>query len=801
MSKRKKKGPRDAGAFFNRNKARQQNQAYSKNSADQDNGKKIKLFYHGDSPKVNTGFGIVAREVLGRLYKTGKYEIHSLGINDRGDTSKHFEAPGIYHYSVPDYQNDPYGIHKMQYVLPQLNPDVIFTLNDIWVLTGSDRNGTKDWFIGTIKKFCPYTPWVLYFPVDSRPFAKEWADLAYTADKTIVYSEYAIDVLKEVYPEKDPILIPHGVSLERFKILPDKERKEIREQFGLGNDKFFVGFVSRNQPRKNPAAAIEIFKMANDGYRKCSVCSNIYMLHEPKCEYCGASAEDSEKFDSVLEHNGVLYLHCSLTDSMGLNLHKVIQDTKSGDRIIVRPHHDVGHGVSDQEFTSIINALDCHLLPTTAEGFGLTVIETMACGVPNICTRTTAVTEQLKDNRGWLVDPYGHWIFDDISGTRKYLIDREKAVLALKELYDDWKNRGENRWGPHTKEKVSNGLKYCEAHTWDMAAKMFDKEIMDSIESRVRISSLYSKGDIPRALFVRRVGGYGDILNTIPSIKELHKNVPNIEIAYAMPNDKVDLFKGRYDFIKNIVPIEKITDKSKEPTENIRIGMYDMLGPEIRWEEATYPFVDKSRTEIYAMHLSLPNPNITLDESIFPFTEEELKYAEDKKEEFSDKFTVCLITESTEPRKAWGQGEEYWDSLAELLNNPKLNINVIKVKDTKNFAKDLAMMKYCNLVITTDNSFLPFLAAHNIRTMAIVSPFWITSRTKDHGNCIVIANTQLTGQGQQEPRYGHEYNPYLTTITYGEVAANVLSEKILKEKMATKNTSDMALLEKGIKND
>jgi glycosyltransferase involved in cell wall biosynthesis len=542
------------------------------------NTRKIRLLYHGDSPKVNTGFGVVAREILSRLQKTGKYEIHSCGINDKGDPNRYSGLSDMHHYALPDYVNDPYGAHKLPDIMKGIKPDVIFTLNDIWILDGSERNGTKDWFLAALKRFCPNVPWVFYFPVDSRPWTLEWADLAFSADKTIVYSKYAEKVLKELHPELDPIYINHGVSLTRFNVIDQGDRVRLRAEMGVEEDNFLLGFVSRNQPRKNPAAIIEIFKMANEGYRKCQTCDAIRNLDDPECEYCGESNEVSVEFPSVLEGKGKCYLHFNFQDSMGIDAAKVINDNKAHKGIIHNPGHSIPFGLPEEQFNAIFNCLDCHLLTTTAEGFGLTVLEGMACGVPTMATRTTAVTELLEQGGGIPIIPQNHFVFDDAANTRKHIIHYERAILALGELYEDWKNRQDQRWGPKTKARVDMGLAFAEDFTWDKAAEEFDHHICDAIDSRVKLIDQFTEKEGVKFLF-QKAGDSGDVLQTMPAIRRLREKYPDAEFCYALPSNLMPMFENKCPWVDSIIPMDKMNDKNPEE-KKIRVTILNFSGPE-----------------------------------------------------------------------------------------------------------------------------------------------------------------------------------------------------------------------------
>jgi len=61
--------------------------------------------------------------------------------------------------------------------------------------------------------------------------------------------------------------------------------------------------------------------------------------------------------------------------------------------------------VSDEELLQLYNACDLFVFPSFYEGFGLPVLEAMACGRAVACSRTSAMPE-VADGAGILFDPY-----------------------------------------------------------------------------------------------------------------------------------------------------------------------------------------------------------------------------------------------------------------------------------------------------------------------------------------------------------------------------------------------------------
>lgn len=59
---------------------------------------------------------------------------------------------------------------------------------------------------------------------------------------------------------------------------------------------------------------------------------------------------------------------------------------------------------TDAEMALAYAAADCFVLPTRAEGWGLPIMEAMACGTPVITTRYSAMTEYANDANAYLLD-------------------------------------------------------------------------------------------------------------------------------------------------------------------------------------------------------------------------------------------------------------------------------------------------------------------------------------------------------------------------------------------------------------
>jgi glycosyltransferase involved in cell wall biosynthesis len=78
--------------------------------------------------------------------------------------------------------------------------------------------------------------------------------------------------------------------------------------------------------------------------------------------------------------------------------------------------------VSDQDLLELYNACDCFVFPSFYEGFGLPILEAMACGRAVACSNTSSMPE-VADGAGLLFDP--HQTAEITRALRDILLDSE----------------------------------------------------------------------------------------------------------------------------------------------------------------------------------------------------------------------------------------------------------------------------------------------------------------------------------------------------------------------------------------
>src|SRR5690349_281290 len=109
---------------------------------------------------VDTGFSRVAQSIADNL-DPKLWDIHVMAINYFGDYHEYQRKYKLYN---PAAGGDVYGYSRLSNVVDAVEPDLIFMINDAWVLKP---------YIEILKKF--NIPIVAYVPVDAIHIPRKYA--------------------------------------------------------------------------------------------------------------------------------------------------------------------------------------------------------------------------------------------------------------------------------------------------------------------------------------------------------------------------------------------------------------------------------------------------------------------------------------------------------------------------------------------------------------------------------------------------------------------------------------------------
>lgn len=299
-----------------------------------------KLLWIGDAA-CSSGFARCTHKTLETLRQT--WEVHVLGLNYLGD-------PHEYPYSIyPCWSGgDSFGVKRTRELVEFLKPDIIVIQNDPWNI--------KQYMI-EIRKASESVPVVATMPVDGKNVAEaeELNKLAHG----IFWTEFALGEARNGGFTGSASVVPLGVDTSIYK---PQNRAECREALGLPAnmlDGFIVGNVNRNQPRKRLDLTIEYF----------------------------AEWVKLRKIEDAY-----LFLHVAPTGDQGYDCKQLMRYYGlKGKLILCEP--EVGMGETEQDMLLRYGSFNIQVSTTQGEGWGLTTLEGMACGIPQIVPDWSALGE------------------------------------------------------------------------------------------------------------------------------------------------------------------------------------------------------------------------------------------------------------------------------------------------------------------------------------------------------------------------------------------------------------------------
>lgn len=349
-----------------------------------------KVLWISDAPNIPTGFGNVARFIL-KYFPQNEFDINILGVNYFGDPH---DLP--YKIFPAALRGEVYGIQRLKELCENIHPQIIFILNDAWVI---------DQYLQSLKQI--YKPEsmpkiIVYFPVDAKDHDPTWYKNFDVVSKIITYTNFAKEVVLAANPELEIEIIPHGVDTETFFKIENKQelKKTLYKNNPELHDSFIVLSAQRNQPRKRLDLTMKAFKV----------------------------------FSADKPENVKLYMHCGIQD-VHMDIIKLASRLGIENRLIVSNLATGIQRVPFERLNYIYNVTDIGINTSTGEGWNLPCMEHAITGAPQVLPNHSALAEIYKDI-GLLVPAKEEFILDNIM-TTGYLARIEDLAEGMDTLYHD----------------------------------------------------------------------------------------------------------------------------------------------------------------------------------------------------------------------------------------------------------------------------------------------------------------------------------------------------------------------------
>lgn len=356
---------------------------------------KRKVLFIGDAA-CDSGFARGTHNYLEALLPT--WDVVVLGLNYRGD-----QHPYPYHIYPAWSGGDLFGIRHIHHVMGIEKPDLVIIQNDPWNIPAYmkqfDRLKHRPVMMGVIA-------------VDGLN-CRGWALKG--LDHVVFWTEFARREAVKGGWDGSSSVVPLGVDLKTY--YPSEDKVAARQALGLPDfthNGWIVLNVNRNQPRKRLDLSLRYF---------------------------------AEWYHSRAAHqNSYLYLHVAPTGDMGYDCDQLsAYYGLQGHVILAQP--EVYHGSTEKELATTYHAANVVLSTTQGEGWGLTTLEAMACGIPTIVPDWAALGEWAKGAARLVectqtsVNPNGVNVIGGVPGGNETVAELHK-LFNDEELYNTTRGNG-----------------------------------------------------------------------------------------------------------------------------------------------------------------------------------------------------------------------------------------------------------------------------------------------------------------------------------------------------------------------
>jgi len=320
--------------------------------------KKLKILVISDHIFSPSGVGGSTKSMVDCLLKTGKYQFLCIGgalkhqdyrpikTQEHGDDLVIIPVDG---YGTPEH---------VRSFIRQFKPDILWFMTDPRFYV---------WLWNIAQEIRPNVPMVYYHVWDNYPYPKFNKKFYDSNDCIATISKLTSDIVKTVSPGVDEVYLPHAVNPEWFKVLEEKEYANLVQK-----EKTFFFWTNRNARRKLSGSVVWWYK---------------------------------EFLDKVGHDKAFLLMHTDPKDPNGQDLEEIAKELG-----LTKENFGISAGkVAPQVMAQFYNAADCTINISDAEGFGLSVLESLSCGTPVIVNKTGGMQDQAigKDGKefGVVIEP------------------------------------------------------------------------------------------------------------------------------------------------------------------------------------------------------------------------------------------------------------------------------------------------------------------------------------------------------------------------------------------------------------
>jgi len=377
-----------------------------------------RLMWVSQSPTSITGLGKSSRYILEGLSK--KFEVISVGYNFE---PQHVQPMNIRYETQGlrlDASGDPskLGDQVKEYII-KYRPDIVVFFGDIRYFT----------YLPVIVKELPETLYAGYITVDCANLPISWLPTISCFEYLMTTSAFASQEIFNTYNRKsDVVYLGHNPEIFNTE---NKGRVQ-----GLENKQFVSFRVDRNQSRKNWAATFDIWD-------KWSADKDAILLYHTKLEPEDAGAPNLKEY----MYNKPFMREKSVCSKNYL--------------------------FDELEFSRLMKSSDVLFTTTMGEGFGLSILEAAACGIPSVGIDFSASGELIRDGAGVAIEAAS--LFTNSEGVKMALPNEYKIREILDKIYSDRK---------YLSQLSQKAVEWAKNYTWQNTVAGLTQSLSKNVNSK-----------------------------------------------------------------------------------------------------------------------------------------------------------------------------------------------------------------------------------------------------------------------------------------------------------------------------
>lgn len=358
-----------------------------------------------DHPEAHRGFAVVCREVCDGLTESG-FQVHVLGINGIPPNTD-----GKYASLWPSPDGVPFD-KVMKEMAKKVSPSAIVVMYD-------PHNGSK-MVNHAASAFGQHVPIVSFVSQEGIPAHPSWRNILAKSRFCITYCQSAADDIMMRYGG-DVDWVYLGADHANFRRYGPDTVRAMRSMLDI-DDKFVMFSVFTNKRYKAPWKSIQVAKILTNKYGYSDIKLILHTDPRPGTEFSGIDIEMYARQLGIWGDDPV-------SNILKISYPALMKIEVDGDTDALireqypRNNRDRAIWFSRLSMIDRYNLSDLYLDLSGMEGFGLPLMEAIACGIPAMSLKDGFVREEIFGDHPGLIPTHPIDVF--VTGSNLAVVDPE----------------------------------------------------------------------------------------------------------------------------------------------------------------------------------------------------------------------------------------------------------------------------------------------------------------------------------------------------------------------------------------